>query len=397
MSQTYAQLFQTLSRLLSSTDAYWRPAAFYSEQLPWMEQHSRLVSQLLALSPADIERLSGNDALLADVLAEHLSFAPELVALSAVLPLPQGPMTPVPAHFHSGIPGRKWQQVQAFTQQLPESATALEWCAGKSHLGFHVHHCRGSRVVALEWDKALVAEANERAQRHNVPLQSYCADVLAPQAHVHLEQAEQVLALHACGDLHERLLTLCLEHKVAQLHLAPCCYHKRQEERYAPLSALGREWDLQLTKQDLHTAVMETVTAGATAQRQRQRLQTMRLGFDRLQRDVRGINEYLPIASVPAFWARADFADFCRHCAREQGITLPAEVNWSAYLQSGEHTFWRVSALDLVRFLFRRPLELWLVLDRLLLLEEHGYRTRLGTFCDRQVTPRNLLLQAWRV
>jgi len=27
-------------------------------------------------------------------------------------------------------------------------------------------------------------------------------------------------------------------------------------------------------------------------------------------------------------------------------------------------------------------------------LEEQGYRVRLGTFCDRQLTPRNLMLDA---
>jgi hypothetical protein len=46
-----------------------------------------------------------------------------------------------------------------------------------------------------------------------------------------------------------------------------------------------------------------------------------------------------------------------------------------------------------VRFLFRRPLEIWLALDRALLLQEQGYAVQLGTFCAPHVTPRNLLIQ----
>jgi hypothetical protein len=46
--------------------------------------------------------------------------------------------------------------------------------------------------------------------------------------------------------------------------------------------------------------------------------------------------------------------------------------------------------------LFRRPLELWLNLDRALFLAEQGYFVRLGTFCDTSLTPRNLLLLAER-
>ncbi len=36
--------------------------------------------------------------------------------------------------------------------------------------------------------------------------------------------------------------------------------------------------------------------------------------------------------------------------------------------------------MELVRHLFRRPLELWLVLDRALFLQEQGYRVEVGSF-----------------
>ena len=52
--------------------------------------------------------------------------------------------------------------------------------------------------------------------------------------------------------------------------------------------------------------------------------------------------------------------------------------------------------LELLRGLFRRPLEVWLLLDRALYLQEQGYRVRLGQFCPAQLTPRNLLLLAER-
>ncbi|MNJ72573.1 hypothetical protein D3C77_692410 [compost metagenome] len=55
-----------------------------------------------------------------------------------------------------------------------------------------------------------------------------------------------------------------------------------------------------------------------------------------------------------------------------------------------------VRNLELVRGLFRRPLELWLLLDRALFLHEQGYRVRLGCFCPPHLTPRNLLLLAER-
>ncbi len=53
--------------------------------------------------------------------------------------------------------------------------------------------------------------------------------------------------------------------------------------------------------------------------------------------------------------------------------------------------------MELVRHLFRRPLEIWLALDRALFLEEQGYEVELGAFCDKPMTPRNLLIRAVRV
>ena len=52
--------------------------------------------------------------------------------------------------------------------------------------------------------------------------------------------------------------------------------------------------------------------------------------------------------------------------------------------------------MELVRLLFRRPLEIWLALDRACFLEEQGYNVVMGSFCDKPITPRNLLIHAER-
>lgn len=404
-----ADRFAALSGLLLQHQDCWRPIAFQQSALPWMSRYPALPPRLLALDMAAINRLATDNQALAEWMSPSLSFARHLHELCDLPFLPRRPLAQADPRFYAGIPGRKWQQVDAFVRclpddlqdSLPDSASpVLEWCAGKSHLGFWLQQSRRQfrqqSVTALEWDADLVEQANARAQAGQVPLQSHVVDVRTPAAESFVLPAQQVVALHACGDLHERLLQLAVQKQVRQLHLAPCCYHKRPQEMYQPLSDAGARHDLTLDKAALHTAVMETATAGATIQRQRIRLQTMRLGFDELQRDLRSTNAYLPVPSLPAHWARAGFDDFCRHCAALHGLTLPVATDWEHYWQRGLQRFRRVAAFDLVRMLFRRPLEIWLVLDRALLLEEQGYRVRLGQFCPAAITPRNLLLQGWR-
>ncbi|WP_068375355.1 methyltransferase [Paraglaciecola hydrolytica] len=388
--------FNALTTLLLQTQTYWRSVAFHHAELPWMAQHPTLVTRLLALSLAQTEKLASDASTLLTFFENEISGATKLATLSNLPVLVHNPLATVNPRFYAGMPGRKWQQIQAFAACCTDSPLPiLEWCAGKSYLGFYLQHLQQNKVNALEWDADLVQQANSRAKHSDSNLHSHQVDVLSADVLTHIQPLQQVVALHACGELHERLLKLCVAQKVQQLHLAPCCYHKRQDELYQPLSHQGEKLNLALNKTELHTAVMETVTAGANVQRQRKHLQIMRLGFDCLQRDITGNQQFLDLPSLPAKWARADFKDFCFHCADLKNITLPLDINWQHYQQLGEQRFKQVSALDLVRFLFRRPLEVWLALDRALLLQEQGYSVQLGTFCPSHVTPRNILIQAY--
>jgi hypothetical protein len=75
---------------------------------------------------------------------------------------------------------------------------------------------------------------------------------------------------------------------------------------------------------------------------------------------------------------------------------LPDAVDWARWEAAGERRRAEVRRLELVRHAFRRPLEVWLVLDLALGLEEAGFEVAVGTFCDRALTPRNLMVLAER-
>ena len=204
------------------------------------------------------------------------------------------------------------------------------------------------------------------------------------------------VALHACGDLHVRLLQLASAAGCPQLAIAPCCYNRTQASQYQALSSAGKASSLQLSLDDLALPLNETVTAGARVRRQRDSSMARRLGFDLLQRQLRGLDQYLPTPSLPSAWLDKPFADYCRDLAALKDLSTVGTQDWPALEAAGWQRLAEVRNLELVRGLFRRPLELWLVLDRALFLESQGYQVRLGTFCESALTPRNLLLLAER-
>src|SRR5690606_21168097 len=178
----------------------------------------------------------------------------------------------------------------------------------------------------------LVASGNALSAKTGAPVRVHQVDVLTPDAAAHLRADRDVLALHACGELHVQLLKLCAgDHPVRHLALAPCCYHLNPHAIYQPLSQAARAVDLPLSKLDLHTAVQESVTSPERVQKQRRRLQAWRLGFDLLQREVRGMDDYLPTPSQPLAVLALGFRGYCERMAALKRIDLPGPIDYARF------------------------------------------------------------------
>ena len=319
-----------------------------------------------------------------------------------------------------GVPARKLAQVAAFASvvahAVPAGQTVVDWCAGKGHLGRVLAGLLDHQVICLERQAALTDSGAHLARHAGVHCQHINQDVLRQQARGMLK-GRAAVALHACGDLHRELLVQGADQGAAALLVAPCCYHHVVPERrrqkpdprgddyssplceppprpgLVPLSAPGRAHDLELDQQALRLVTAQQTVATPRVIHMRTREQAWRLGLDMLLRQATGQDRYWSVPPVPARWVREPLAEFCRLVAETYELELPPTD-----MEALERRAWRrlreVHALGLVRGIFRRPLELWLVLDMALFLEQQRYHVRLGTFCPSDITPRNLLIQA---
>lgn len=380
--------YAALAALLDAHADLWRPAPFHSPRPAWCERHPALTAKLLALSDARLEALADDTAALIQILVEH---RPTLAALPALIETKRldQPSDEVPERLLSHIPGRKQAQIRAFADALdPPRQPLLEWCAGKGHLGRLLAWRHGQPVDSLEIDAQLVAAGQTLAQRAEVDQRFIQTDALAAESGAHTT-GRHAVALHACGDLHLALI----EHTVRQcnpaLDLAPCCYYRIASPHYQPLNA---DAGLVLSRDELHLAVTETVTAGARQRRERDQAQAWKLAFLEWRASL-GIDRLRTFKPIPQAWLTGPFEHWLgRVCVRE-GLAAPGgsaeslqKLGWQRQAE--------VRRLELTRLAFRRALEIWLVLDRAVYLQRAGYRVRIGEFCPRSLTPRNLLIQA---
>ena len=389
--------FEALDRFLRDHQHLWRPRPFTELNMPWEAQHPELARWLRGRSLQDAEA-SHNQPQYLSAPAPFPQLAATSLALGSVERLPGQALAPAPQRLQVDVPGRKWQQIEAFAQSLDFRQAPvhwLDWCAGKGHLGRRLLTGE-QQLTCLEYDPALIDAGQALSQRHHLPARHVQQDVLAPDVELHLRADMTPVALHACGDLHVRLLQLASAAGCAQLAISPCCYNRISATHYQPLSTAARNSTLRLSLQDLSLPMSETVTAGSRVRRQRDESMARRLSFDLWQRQHRQCDQYLSTPSLPGTWLNKPFAQYCQDLAQLKNLSTSGEEDWPALQAAGWKRLAQVRNLELVRGLFRRPMELWLVLDRALYLSERGYEVQLGEFCDSHLTPRNLMLLAQR-
>jgi hypothetical protein len=378
-----------LGAWLAATRSIWSPRPFCGDP-PWVARESALVAWLLARSENELESLEPSlDAARETIHARLDVLVRDGMALAHLDPLPRISSAPRGARAH-GVPARKWIQLQSFVPRLtPE--TFVDWCAGKGHLGRTLARLWSRSGTALEIDPLLVRAGEELAARERADLAFENIDVLAPldASRVH---ARSIVALHACGDLGDRALRVAIENGAAGVAWAPCCFH-RGRQAFDPWTAEGQVLG-RLTQDELRLPTTDETVTSPRIRWQRRTAMAYRLGLDHLRAEATGAPAYESLPSVPDSWLGDGFETFCRRMALRFAVPLPRTPDWERAEQIGRERTARARRLGLVRAAFRRPLEVWLALDRAVWLADQGLAVEVGTFCERAVTPRNVLVSA---
>lgn len=395
--------FTLLDSFLTQTQPFWRYEAFHAcraEALPWGVQHPGLTQWLNSLSLQEIEEYKADPERLTQILTQFFPSLAEIKRTMTVAKLPCMPFLPLPKHFDKGIPGRKWQQIEAMGKVLiahHQGKQWLEWCSGKGYLGRILASVSQQPVVSFEYQAELCHSGQQEADALKLPMHFVQGDAFANDSLNLFEPVTHAVALHACGDLHVRMLQYATSAGVEAISFSPCCYHLTHDEHYQAMSSVAQNSALKLTRQELRLPLQETVTGGERVKRHRQQEMIYRLGFDALLSQQLGFASYVSVPSIQKSQLSLGFAAFCAWASKEKGISLDLEcVDFAYFEHIGFQRFWQMERVSLVQEGFRRLLEIWLVLDKALYLQENGYHVSVSEFCERQVTPRNLVVNAHR-
>ena len=391
-------LSEQLLKLGSALDAcqhLWKPEPFLCDASPWADTEPNLDTALVALSCIEVQELLEQPdrstqwlrRLLPHYIEPLLDWIPDRQNFRPDISQPA---------IAAGIPGRKWQQINYFSdliKPLNPVNTSVDWCSGKGYLATTLEHTHSIECShCLEIDNSLCTSGRARAQSFNLQTRFHCCDVLQTLADDLLALGERHTALHACGGLHRSMLKQASS-VAEQIILAPCCYHLFNDEPDSRLSGAAQKLSLVFDRNTLRLPLLETVTGGARVQRIRATELTWRLAYDTWHRETTGDQSYRPLASVPKAIFNKRPSEFFDWAAQQHGLEWE-EKDLEPYLTVGRERFLLSEKLGIVRQGLKRFLEHLIVLDLGCYLEERGFQVSITEFCPREVTPRNLAIVA---
>lgn len=389
--------FKILDSFLLEHQVYWRSEPFHlcqTQQQPWQDVNSPLVDWLNSLTTENIQTLKEQPDLL---ITELGRFLPQLAQAHQSTQFTNTALKglQLPRGTEDGIPGRKLQQIVSMGEASLEHHHGeewLEWCSGKGFLGRILSQQSSQKVTSFEWQQSLCESGQKIADAQRLEMTFVQGDAFSESADKVFNPNQHAVALHACGDLHVELVKKSVSHGLPAVTISPCCYHLIRDESYQAMSSVAKTSALTLSKSDLRIPLQETVTGGERVKRHRQLEMSYRLGFSQLLKAEMGIDQYIPVPSIKKSELAEGFESFCRWACEVKELSLGSNIDFDSYLVQGEALFWEMEKLSLVQQVFRRPLEIWLALDRAIYLKEKGYEATIEEFCERSVTPRNLLI-----
>lgn len=172
--------FTALDAFLIKHQALWKPRPFTHLQLPWEASYPKLSAWLRGRSLEDAERAHNHPADLVDAPEPFASLAKLSAELSGVGELAGRALEAAGHRLNVDVPGRKWQQIEAFAGRLSFASQPthwLDWCSGKGHLGRRLLGA-GQQLTCVEYDPVLVASGQALSQRHHLHALHVQQDVL---------------------------------------------------------------------------------------------------------------------------------------------------------------------------------------------------------------------------
>ncbi|MCO4792323.1 MAG: methyltransferase [Bacteriovoracaceae bacterium] len=288
-------------------------------------------------------------------------------------------------------------------QTQSESLNIVDIGGGVGQLGRILSLYHGLPVTSIDQDAKLQEIGKQRLTKYPKPegyaelkfIESiFDSEVLEnnPQLQKVCNESSLILGLHTCGPLAIDHLKVGLKTKSSSLFNFACCYNKLSQTD-TNLSDYSKQNGLILNKFALTLATrghadmtFEDYLFKKRVKKFRYTLQLLATHF-KIDKNLESVGSATPRTYKGDFTeyvlSKLEFAKINHNLTREQ---IAEFYNRKDITESVETMF----LANLIRWQLGRVLELYILLDRVLWLEEKGHKPTLKQYFDEDLSPRNI-------
>lgn len=368
------------------------PHPYSAEVSEWIQEISAWnFSQLAQLESFPLEYLVRGPSLknFLQRVAEYSKIPQKVIAESSL-----------PLELQRKLSVKKKHEIQTLktlVDSLSDSETIIDVGGGAGHLSCALTSGNAKKAFSIDRDphlqemgkKKIMRWARDASERVQFLTHDFDDNAeLGVECDYH---HSTLVGLHSCGPLSVSLLKFAVRKKVAKCINFPCCYQKIVDEYN--ISSLAQIHGLALSSNALHLAARSYAVVSAADLETRLRVKSFRYTLHYF------LHEHfdLPFTSVGNA-RKADycgkFCDYARKYHRGPELEGVSDQMLEDFFAAAavKQKVWSNFLADSLRVQLGRVIEIYLLLDRVIYLQERGVPAQIFEVFDRSLSPRNIML-----
>lgn len=395
-----------LRDFLSRFELMWRDEIMNEYPEGIAHYPSEWIALLDSLSPAELYDIDCKKIIPKIVNTSFADFMREAIKLSDLPVIPESPLPRMEDWAYNGMKKKKKHEIERIVPRLKKIQSHFSYVVdiggGVGHLSRVLSLYHSIPSISLDRDQSFQEIGKERLKKFRHP--QGAAEIKFVNVTFGENDQEKLqdvfktnsfsLGLHTCGGLANHLIKNTVVNKTSGLLSFGCCYHRLNTENEFPLSAFYH--DEKMPKLNLYALSLAT-RSHAQMDRDvydtKERVKQYRYALHLFLMKHYNNKYFTDVGECPikVYWG--PFSVYIKSKLAELKIehSFTDDYFENFYRDAGIQKELRAMWLcNLIRWQLGRALEVYLLLDRVLYLEENGYDVLIEQYFDEPLSPRNV-------
>ncbi len=308
-----------------------------------------------------------------------------------------------------GVRKKKKHELEILSSIIPLLAKkydlnkVIDIGCGKGHLAHILTNYYKIETVALEQDKILQEKGRKKESRNhknNGLKTNFVNHTLSHGDSVLstiLTKDSLLFGLHTCGQLSNMLIREGINDNTKAILNIPCCYNRvtvDEIDDFTNISQASRKMPLRFTLHSLTLATRAHAYIPKDNLQFKMRVNNFRYAFHIFLLEQCKHKKFVPLGTTHRKYYQNDFATY----AKKQLNKIKCKN--IKFTDKHINDFYRSETIqkhlslmirgNIIRNLLGRTVELYILMDRALLLEENNHQVTLAQYFDEKISPRNI-------